>query len=328
MTYKESLLIYRTQSTNVQKIWSAKKRIIKTLTPIIRSLTEQDFRAIHDYRTNARNLTQELELDITALGPNPNGLTSQEYKDSVADLKLAYVKNLNSLSNRFKNDKIQQLESNSKYLLLNYCTWSEAALTRLKHTPHGVDIMREQSYGRNIEERWANLVSVIIERIPNIYSGDITQMKVELNDISRQYIVENSFLRNKIAHGQWEYALNRDNDDLNIDRTLDICFLDPVKIDTAFEIHNGFTEILENMIESNVPEHLIIKKDNSYLFLKHQLDQLTLVRQGWNLETRAAFLKQRTFDTRNIDLANKLHLRGIEENVIFEITNVRIKRIA
>ena len=124
-------------------------------------------------------------------------------------------------------------------------------------------------------------------------------------------------------HGQWDEALNSDNDDINIDASNELAFLDFVKIDSTFEIHHNFLEILENICESNIPEDLIIKKHNSYLNLKYKLDILIAQRQTWNLRSRAHFLKRRTFDTRSLELADKLFIKGVAKNIIFEVTGVR-----
>lgn len=328
MDYKTSLLIYRAQTINERKIWKSKIRLVKSLTPIIRQLTNIDFQNIDDFKNQENLLISWFNSSVSPLLINKNSTTDQNTLNSINDqilnFKIQYLEKKELLNSQFKNDKVQQLETFSKYLLLTYCTWSEASFIKLKHTPHGLPLNdRSLNYGKNIETKWKTLIDKIIDRIPNIYAGDVSQMKSELKQISEKYIVNNSYLRNKIAHGQWDEALNSDNDDINIASTQELSFVDVVKLDSTFEIHHLFIEILENICEANVPEDLIIKKNNSYLFLKQKFDDLINSRQNWDIKSRASFLQQRTFDTRNLVIADKLHAKGISNDIIFEITGVR-----
>lgn len=327
MDFKTSLLIYRAQTINERKIWKSKIRLVKSLTPIIRQLTNVDFQNIDDFKTQENLLITWYNSSISPLlaikTTSTDPIVISNIDNQITDFKIQYLEKKELLNSQYKNDKIQQLETFSKYLLLTYCTWSEASFIKLKHTPHGLALNdRFQNYGRNIETKWKTLIDKIIDRIPNIYSGDISQMKSELKQISEDYIVNNSYIRNKIAHGQWDEALNSDNDDINIVSSQDMSFVDVVKIDSTFEIHHLFLEILENISESNVPEDLIIKKNNSYLILKQKLDDLINLRQNWDIKSRATFLQQRTFDTRNLIIADKMHSKGISKEIILEITGV------
>lgn len=327
MDFKTSLLIYRAQTINERKIWKSKIRLVKSLTPIIRQLTNVDFQNIDDFKTQENLLITWYNSSISPLlaikTTSTDPIVISNIDNQITDFKIQYLEKKELLNSQYKNDKIQQLETFSKYLLFTYCTWSEASFIKLKHTPHGLALNdRFQNYGRNIETKWKTLIDKIIDRIPNIYSGDISQMKSELKQISEDYIVNNSYIRNKIAHGQWDEALNSDNDDINIVSSQDMSFVDVVKVDSTFEIHHLFLEILENISESNVPEDLIIKKNNSYLILKQKLDDLINLRQSWDIKSRATFLQQRTFDTRNLIIAEKMHSKGISKEIILEITGV------
>ncbi|WP_298145871.1 hypothetical protein [Flavobacterium sp.] len=327
MDFKTSLLIYRAQTINERKIWKSKIRLVKSLTPIIRKLTNVDFQNIDDFKTQENLLITWYNSSISPLlaikTTSTDPIVTSNIDNQITDFKIQYLEKKELLNSQYKNDKIQQLETFSKYLLLTYCTWSEASFIKLKHTPHGLALNdRFQNYGRNIETKWKTLIDKIIDKIPNIYSGDISQMKSELKQISEDYIVNNSYIRNKIAHGQWDEALNSNNDDINIVSSQDMSFVDVVKIDSTFEIHHLFLEILENISESNVPEDLIIKKNNSYLILKQKLDDLINFRQSWDIKSRATFLQQRTFETRNLIIADKMHSKGISKEIIFEITGV------
>jgi hypothetical protein len=328
MDFKKSLLIYRAQTINERKIWKSKIRLVKSLTSVTRQLNDSDFKNIDDFKVHESQLLTWFNNSIIQLTAfktaTSDPILIDSYNDQINDIKIQYLEKKENLNAQYKNDKIQELETFSKYLLLTYCTWSEASFIKLKHTPHGLSLPeRFQYYGKNIEIKWKTLIDKIIDRIPNIYSGDIAQMKSELKKISEDYIVNNSYLRNKIAHGQWNEALNTDNDDINVSVSQELSFVDPVNVDSTFEIHHLFLEILENISESNVPEDLIIRKNTSYLHLKDKLDNLIRTRQNWDIKSRAVFLKQRNFDTRSLILADKMLKKGINKETIFEITGVK-----
>jgi hypothetical protein len=57
----------------------------------------------------------------------------------------------------------------------------------------------------------------------------------EIERLVKEHVVEPSLIRNKIAHGQWEIALNRNNSAVNPAITAAIQQLDIVVIDRWFE---------------------------------------------------------------------------------------------
>lgn len=333
MDYKTSLLIYRTQTINVNDIWNSKARLIKNLTPLLRKLNDHDFELIKNFNSDYETLVSQVNSQLNPLilaKSNETDLTKiNQIKEQISSIKLQYLTDCSTLSKNHKNDKILELESRTKLLVLLYCTWSEAVFKKLKHTPHGLLItQRENSFGRNIEDQWKNLIDTILGQITLVGNdGDIDQMKTELINISDKYIVAQSKLRNKIAHGQWSEALNGDNSDLMIDTSFDISKLDIVKIDVSFDIHNFMVQILESILESNDPDSMILSRHDSYLFLKEKLDTFISKRNDWGVNSRANFVSQRSFDTRNIELAKQLKLKNVDTNIIKEVTGVEIERL-
>ena len=64
------------------------------------------------------------------------------------------------------------------------------------------------------------------------------------------HVFDPSLLRNKLAHGQWVVALNRDNNAVQADLTEKIVDLDLVKIMSWVKSHELVTDLVENLIES------------------------------------------------------------------------------
>jgi len=328
MDFKTSLLLYRTQTINVNDLWNTKLRLIKSLTPLFRSFKEQDLILIKEFKTGHNALATQANLIVDPLkqakATSNDQIQKGQIQEQINSIYVQYLEDYFNLSKTLKNDKILELESRTKLLVILYCTWSEAVFKKLKHTPHGLPLVnREQNYGSNLELKWSNLIDTIMNQI--IISGnhlDITQMKTELKDISNKYIIEKSKIRNKIAHGQWTQALNTPNTGIVIDTSVNISNLDIVEIDVSFDIHNYMVQILQSILESNDPQDMITTRHDSYLFLKEKLDNFIYNRKEWNTESRITFLKQRKFDTRNLEIASILKSKGISAEIVKSVTGV------
>ena len=66
------------------------------------------------------------------------------------------------------------------------------------------------------------------------------------------YVFNPSILRNKLAHGQWAVALNRENNDVQQELTSIIAGLDLIRIDGWTFCHEHLASMIENLIESPV----------------------------------------------------------------------------
>ena len=81
-------------------------------------------------------------------------------------------------------------------------------------------------------------------------SSDLAKRKKELLDIITNHVEKQSILRNKIAHGQWVHALNREHTKESFDFTSDLNDLDYVKIDILFKIHQFLGLIMRDLVQS------------------------------------------------------------------------------
>ena len=331
MNYKNSLLIYKAQTNNVSEIWDSKSRLIKNLTPLLRSFREEELNSLdtfrNDYKDLVNNTNQEIETFNLQKSREQNPTIKEGINNQITDLKLQYLESSAILKKQLKNHKIKELEFQTKTLVILYCTWSEAVFKKLIHTPYGLNISnRSEIYGSSIGDKWENLIDKILNVIPiQNNQDDIDQMKDELKQISNDYIIEPSKLRNKIAHGQWSEALDNANTKLVIPTSLKLSLLDIVELNVSFDIHHKFVNILENILESTAPDDMIMNKPNSYLYLKNELDVFISSRNNWNLKSRITFLKQRTFDTRNLSFAKEMNSHNINKDIIYSITSVRLK---
>ena len=72
----------------------------------------------------------------------------------------------------------------------------------------------------------------------------------KLEEVIDTHVFDPSLLRNKLAHGQWVVALNRENIAVQNDLTGEIAGLDVVKISAWIEGHKLLADLVEHLIES------------------------------------------------------------------------------
>lgn len=147
------------------------------------------------------------------------------------------------------------VELQTKVLALTYCAWSEAAFSKLIHTPHcfELDEIRQiKAAGEfgSIVSAWEKCVALALRKIQSRNGNYVPNVKQELNRLIKTYIETPSQLRNKVAHGQWRVALNRKNTAQNPDLTVALTNLDLVKLDLLKQGCEGLCLIVEALVES------------------------------------------------------------------------------
>lgn len=174
----------------------------------------------------------------------------------------------------------------TKLLALVFCSWSEANFSKLIHTPHGFTIDEigqiKSNSKNNITAGWQKCLELGLRRIQSSpRSNYLPNIKQTVEQIIRQYVQEPSLLRNKIAHGQWIVALNRDNDAVNNELSRQIGEIDCVKLNIWRDVYRGLSNIIEALIESpNRSFH------RDYWVELEELNQLIIDRQNWSLDEK------------------------------------------
>ena len=67
-------------------------------------------------------------------------------------------------------------------------------------------------------------------------------------------------LKQKIAHGQWIVALNRENNAQNPELTQKLAMLDFVEVTKWFEVHNYLGSIVRELVQSPQNEFRALRK--------------------------------------------------------------------
>ncbi len=147
------------------------------------------------------------------------------------------------------------VELQTKLLALIYCAWSEAAFSKLIHTPHCFELdeirqIKAASEKGSIVIAWEKCVALALKKIQSRNGNYVPNVKQELGRLIKTYIEIPSQLRNKVAHGQWQIALNSKNTAQNPDLTAALSNIDLVKLDLLKEGCEGLCLIVEALIES------------------------------------------------------------------------------
>jgi hypothetical protein len=147
-------------------------------------------------------------------------------------------------------------EIHTRVLALIFCAWVEAQFSKVVHTPYGftLDEIRQikeiyQCNGAGVG--WETCVELGLRKVVNSpKSNYIPNVRQKLFRIIGEYVVEPSLIRNKIAHGQWEIALNRENTAINNELSNKLHNLDTVSVNIWFDVHSYLAEVVEVLIES------------------------------------------------------------------------------
>ena len=172
--------------------------------------------------------------------------------------KLLKVKKslLRDINRNSKLNNNSDVEIKTKMYSLLYSAWSEAQFVQILHTPKALfprdiqDIEAEKKQN-GIINGWKLLIELAINKVGNINkSSDLQTRKETIINIISNHVEKQSILRNKIAHGQWVHALNREHTKESFDFTSDLNNLDYVKIDILFKIHQYLGLILRDLVQS------------------------------------------------------------------------------
>ena len=141
-------------------------------------------------------------------------------------------------------------------LAVTYCAWLEAFFSKLIHTPFGLNIdeirqIKAEQSSNGITAAWHRCVSLALQRVSSRgRSNYLPNIEQRLEKLVDEYVGAPSVLRNKIAHGQWSVALNRENDAVNPEISKDLAALDVVTIDRWRLAVTKLAAVVEALIES------------------------------------------------------------------------------
>lgn len=179
----------------------------------------------------------------------------QAQTENVRELETAW-KHVNRQINALilqKNPK--GVEATTKLLALIYCALAEAIFSKLIHTPYGLELaeieqVKAESNSDGVKAGWIKCAELAMRRVGGAKSNHRPNVLQKIRSLIGEFIFDPSLIRNKLAHGQWSVALNRENTAVNADITNSIREHSVVELYRRKHALEKLASILEDIIES------------------------------------------------------------------------------
>jgi len=185
---------------------------------------------------------------------NTQLLIFQAQVKNIKELESTWTHLKRSIHSDLVSNNIVSAKMHTKVLALVYCALSEAMFSKLIHTPNGFALDEIAQIKTNqqtsIVNAWIKCIELASAKVGSTKGNYIPNVRQNILRLVSRYIEEPSLIRNKIAHGQWAIALNRDNTNVNLELTNEINLIDIVKLDVLKYALRGLSDIVEAMIES------------------------------------------------------------------------------
>lgn len=209
---------------------------------------------------------------------------------NVRELERAWV-HINRQINALILQKNQKsVEISTKLLALIYCALAESLFSKLIHTPYGLPLdeicqVKGATTAHGVKAGWLKCAELAMKRVEGAKSNHGHNVLQRLSVMIEQYIFDPSLVRNKLAHGQWSVALNRDNTAVNSDITKEIEAHTVVELYRRKHALEKLAAILEDIIESPNRAH---HRDYWAHLTEFEARQKEL--EGWTIEKKVADL--------------------------------------
>lgn len=178
---------------------------------------------------------------------------------NVRELQTAWTHINRQINSLLVRKQSKAVEVTTKSLSLIYCALAESIFSKLIHTPHGLtldEISQVKSAARNgVKFGWTKCAELSTRYVSGKNSGHNANLIQTLGRMIESYIFDPSLLRNKLAHGQWCIALNRENDRVNADATAEIQNLNVIELYKRKQALEKLAQIIEDIIESPNKAH-------------------------------------------------------------------------
>jgi hypothetical protein len=180
----------------------------------------------------------------------------------------------------------------TRLLAITYCALAEATFSKTVHTPqclHADDVAQIKNAARTagVVAGWKKCVTIALRRVEG-KANHAPNVRQRIHKLIDTYILDPSLLRNKLAHGQWVVALNRENTKINSELTSQISRLDVVQLYRYKEALSSLSRIVEDMIESPRKAH-----PRDYWAHVSELENTQLTMATWTLEKKRGALLQK-----------------------------------
>jgi hypothetical protein len=173
---------------------------------------------------------------------------------NVRSLKTAMSQVHRSINDALRKNDQPRIAAFTKIYALMFCGWAEANFSKVLHTPHGFGLDEieqvQAAKADGISVAWKKCVQLGLRHLDAKRGSFKPNAQKKLGEIIDAHVFDPTLLRNKLGHGQWVIALNRENVAVQNDLTSNIATLDVVKIGAWIEGHGLLADLVEHLIES------------------------------------------------------------------------------
>jgi len=219
---------------------------------------------------------------------------------NVRRLKQVFDSLVKDINHYLKKSDNFQVEIKTKLLALLYSALSEAQFLQIVYTSLGeksgsgftiseIETIKKEKDCNGITEGWKLMIELALKKVGDWEkNSDLQNRRQTIYRIIDEYIKEPSILRNKVAHGQWLIAFNKENTKINTEITKQLDELNIVEINKWFDIHQYLGLIVRDLVQSP-------KKGfhNNYWTNIVELEKYLEKTKNWTLETKLANLKRK-----------------------------------
>lgn len=211
--------------------------------------------------------------------------------DNVRALSVVW-KQINANINRhYTKDQVALAERETRLLAIIYCALAESIFSKLIHTPNGLTLadieqIKAVQSARGVKDGWLKCVDLALARVEAQRGNYLPNVRQTLRRLITSYIFDPSLIRNKLAHGQWCTALNRESTAINAAITAQIQSLDIVELYRRRTALDSLSAIVEDIIESPNRAHM-----RDYWPRITEFEAAALQRSKWTLAAKVIALK-------------------------------------
>ncbi|WP_189381883.1 hypothetical protein [Gemmobacter nanjingensis] len=178
----------------------------------------------------------------------------QSQVQNARSLKTALLQVHRCVNEALRSNDQARVSAFTKTYALIFCSWAEANFSKIIHTPYGFEIDEirqiQEAKGEGIASAWKKAVDLGLRHLDAKRGSFQPNTKKKLFEVIDRHVFDPSLCRNKLAHGQWTVALNRQNDAIQADLTAQIAALDIVRVSSWIRGHELMAEAVEALIES------------------------------------------------------------------------------
>jgi hypothetical protein len=211
---------------------------------------------------------------------------------NVRDLERAWKQLNRQVNDLIRQNRKPALEVSTKLLALIYCALAEAVFSKLIHTPHSfslseIEQIKSIAKGDGVKAGWVKATELAVKAVGGKANHAPNVLK-KVKELIDQYIYDPSLVRNKLAHGQWSVALNRENTAVNDDISEEIASHSVVELARRKFALEKLAAIVEDLVESPDKAH-----HRDYWPHVVELETGLAEMKSWTLESRAMLLARK-----------------------------------